>query len=109
MARKKTRPSARKAASKPQPLGVRAGAKMSVAKKRALTKLIAAKVTLKKGAPKKGLAKKWVTSRKAASKRVAKSAATYILSAPKGARVLTHREIKRAVERVFEERYGTDA
>lgn len=39
----------------------------------------------------------------------AKKAASHILSAPKGARTLTHREIKQAVERVFEERHGADA
>jgi hypothetical protein len=86
---------------------------MSAAKKKALAQAFSAKVTLKKATPKKAQAKKWVASstisRKAASKRVAKEAATYILSAPRGARVLTHREIKQAVERVFEERYGTDA
>jgi len=32
--------------------------------------------------------------------------AAHILSAPKGPRTLTHREIKKAVEKVFRERYG---
>jgi hypothetical protein len=108
MTRKTTRTGARKGASEAPSLGIRAGVKVSVAKKKSLTNAFSTRVTVKKGAPKKALAKKWGVA-KPASKRVAKSAATYILSAPKGARVLTHREIKRAVERVFEDRYGTDA
>ncbi len=35
-------------------------------------------------------------------------AAVTILSAPKGARTLTHRKIKQAVVKVFEARYGAD-
>jgi hypothetical protein len=114
MTRKMTRAGARKVASKSLFFGARTGVKMSAAKKKALNKAVSAKMAVKKATPKqKYLAKRWVAksavSRKAASKRVAKNAATYILSAPRGARVLTHREIKQAVERVFEERYGIDA
>ncbi len=46
---------------------------------------------------------------KKAPRADASKAASYILSAPKGARTLTHRTIKQAVERVFEARYGADA
>lgn len=50
------------------------------------------------------------TARKAAARKpAAKKGETYILSAPKGPRTLTHRQIKQAVEKVFEERYGADA
>jgi hypothetical protein len=42
-------------------------------------------------------------------KLVIKKAASHILSPPRGARTLTHREIRQAVERVFEERYSKDA
>jgi hypothetical protein len=47
---------------------------------------------------------KKVTVRKPAAGK----AVTRILSAANGARTLTHRQIKQAVEKVFEERYGTD-
>lgn len=50
------------------------------------------------------------TARKAAARKLAaKKAGTYILSAPKGPRTLTHRQIKQAVDKVFEEHYGADA
>ncbi len=41
---------------------------------------------------------------KAARAGTAGSTASYILSAPKGARTLSHRRIKTAVEKVFRER-----
>lgn len=59
---------------------------------------------------KAGAAVKKVTKpRKSAKATAAKKAAAYILSAPAGHRTLSHREIKKAVEKVFEERYGTNA
>lgn len=45
----------------------------------------------------------------AVKRAAAQKAASHILSAPKGPRRLTHREIKEAVERVFVRRYGADA
>jgi histone H1/5 len=77
-------------------------------------KTVARRVMAKKAAPRKAIAKQaaaWNAGAKkaVARKAIAKKAATYILSAPKGARTLTHRKIKQAVERVFEGRYGADA
>jgi len=59
--------------------------------------------TARKPAGNKPMAKKAATGKPAAK------TATHILSAPKGPRTLTHRSIKRAVEKVFAERYGTNA
>jgi AhpD family alkylhydroperoxidase len=80
---RKPRIAARKAASKPAP-----DAKTSSATKKSVRAHAGGKVVVKKAAAK---------------------ASSYILSAPKGARTLTHREIKQVVEKVFKERYGTDA
>lgn len=101
---------ARKVAAKMSWSSGPTGVKMSPAKERALNKAYSTKLTAKAAAKKasKTWATKSATHRKAASKKAAQKAATYILSAPRGARVLTHREIKQAVEKVFEERYGTD-
>ncbi|MBV9537404.1 MAG: hypothetical protein JOY70_00575 [Acidisphaera sp.] len=38
---------------------------------------------------------------------VAKGAAAHVLSAPKGPRTVTHRELKAAVDKVFRERAAT--
>ena len=43
------------------------------------------------------------------SKVVPRVTASHIMPAPKGPRTLTHRQIKRGVEKVFEERYGRGA
>ncbi len=51
-----------------------------------------------------------VRSGKAATKKApATNAASHILSAPKGPRTLTHREIEQAIRKVFKDRYGADA
>ena len=42
-------------------------------------------------------------------KAAPKTAASHILSAPKGYRTLSHRTVKKAIEEIFEERYGADA
>jgi hypothetical protein len=54
---------------------------------------------------KKNVLNKAAVGKKAIAGKAAAKRATYILSAPKGARTLTHREIKQAVEKVFEEHY----
>lgn len=46
---------------------------------------------------------------KVARKAIAKNAAAHILSAPKGPRTLSHRQIKQAVKSVFQDRYGVNA
>lgn len=90
MVRKTTRIAAPKMAAKPS-----SGAK---------TRFKAPSVTKTKKVLKAG-----VGGKKVIRKTVVKKAASHILSAPKGARTLTHRKIKQAVERVFKERYGADA
>jgi len=49
-----------------------------------------------------------LTATKTVKKAGAKSPASYILSAPKGVRTLSHRTIKQAVERAFLKRYGAN-
>lgn len=53
--------------------------------------------------------KKETGSKAAVKKPAVQGAASHILSAPRGARTLTHREIKQAVDRVFVKRYGAGA
>ncbi len=60
------------------------------------------------------VAKTAIKTRAASAMKPAKKAATarakpVILSAPKGVRTLTHREVVQMVERAFAKRYGTNA
>ena len=65
-------------------------------KRQGRKRLAAPRVAGAKAAPKSAKSAAKASSRKAAG--------SYILSAPKGPRTLSHRRIKQAVERVFQER-----